>query len=198
MNRRQRIQGLSRFLAAPRPIALLLGLACVGLVGASVFVQHVLGVEPCPLCIIQRFTYLALAPVFFAAALARPHGRGQRALFWATTVLTLGGLGVAAYQTYLQLFPPSIAAGCTASLSYMLDTMAVTDVLAQMLHAGGDCSDTSFKVLGLTLAQASVLIFSAFAALLAGLLLRPSAGDDRAGGQRPIDSDDAKAGMRVR
>jgi disulfide bond formation protein DsbB len=193
-----RIQGLSRFLAAPRPIALLLGLACVGLVGASVFVQHVLGVEPCPLCIIQRFTYLALAPVFFAAALARPHGRGQRALFWAGTVLTLGGLGVAAYQTYLQLFPPSIVAGCTASLSYMLDTMAVTEVLAQMLHAGGDCSDTSFKVLGLTLAQASVLIFSVFAVLLIGLLLRPSAGHDPRARTQPHDDDGVKAEIRAR
>jgi disulfide bond formation protein DsbB len=41
-------------------------MACTGLVGASFYVQHVLGVEPCPLCIIQRFTYLALAIVFLA------------------------------------------------------------------------------------------------------------------------------------
>jgi disulfide bond formation protein DsbB len=173
------IHGLSRFLNAPRRVAALLGLACLGLVGASFFVQHVLGVEPCPLCIIQRFTYLALTPVFFAAALARPHGRRQNVLFYAAAGLTLGGLAVAAYQTYLQLFPSSLAAGCTASLSYMLDTMAVTEVLAQMLHAGGDCADTSFKVLGLTMAQASVLIFSTFAVLLARLLLRPRTGNDR-------------------
>ena len=81
-----------------------------------------------PLCIIQRMTYLALSPVFFAAALVRPQGTGQKALFWAAAVLTLGGLAVAVYQTYLQLFPPSVAAGCTPSLSYMLDTMAVTEV----------------------------------------------------------------------
>src|SRR5438105_4209932 len=136
------IHGLSPFLDAPRRVAILLGLACAGLVGASFFVQHVLGVEP-------------LSPVFFAAALVRPQGTGQKALFWAAAVLTLGGLAVAVYQTYLQLFPPSVAAGCTASLSYMLDTMAVTEVLGQMLHAGGDCADTSFKVLGLTMAQAS-------------------------------------------
>ena len=183
------IQGLSRFVAAPRRIAVLLGLVCLALVGASVFVQHVLGVEPCPLCIIQRFTYLALTPIFFAGALARPHGIGQKAWFWAAAVLTLGGLAVAAYQTYLQLFPPSLAAGCTASLSYMLDTMAVTEVLGQMLHAGGDCSDASFKVLGLTLAQASVLIFSAFALILARVLLGQRTGSDRADRERHLDSE---------
>ncbi len=53
----------------------------------------------------------------------------------------------------------------------MLDTMAVTEVLARLLHATGDCSDTSFKVLGLTLAQASLAIFLGFALLLGTSLL---------------------------
>jgi len=154
----------------PRRVALALGVACTGLVGASVFVQHVLGVEPCPLCIVQRFTYLILIPVFFGLALVRPMGRVQRSLLWAATLLCVVGLGVAAYQTKLQLFPPSVVESCSPSLAYMLETMGVTDVLAQLLHAGGDCADTSFKIFGLTLAQASLLIFLTFAALLGNLL----------------------------
>ena len=149
----------------------MLGLTCTGFVGASFFVQHILGIEPCPLCIIQRLTYLGLIPVFFAAAVARSQGRVQRALFWTAVILTLEGLGVAGYQTYLQFFPAPIVASCSASLSYMLDTMAVTEVLTQLLHATGDCSDTSFKILGLTLAQASLVIFLSLALLL-GMLLR--------------------------
>jgi disulfide bond formation protein DsbB len=164
---------LKRFFTSPTKVALLLGIVCCGLVGASFFVQHVLEVEPCPLCIIQRFTYLGLIPVFFGAAAARPHGKAQRALFWTAAIMTLAGLGVASYQTQLQLFPPSVEASCSASLSYMLDTLAITDVLARVLHAGGDCADTSFKILGLTLAQASLLIFLSFTLLLSTLLLRP-------------------------
>jgi disulfide bond formation protein DsbB len=86
--------------------------------------------------------------------------------------LTLSGLVVAGYQTYLQLFPPSLIARCSASLSYMLDTMALTDALARVLHATGDCSDTSFTILGLTLAQASLLVFASFSLALAMLLRR--------------------------
>ncbi len=163
---------LSYLFASPVRGAILLGLVCCGLVGASFFVQHVLGVEPCPLCIIQRLTYLGLIPVFFAAALMRPHGRAQRTLFWTAGILTLGGLGVAGYQTYLQVYPPSEVASCSASLSYMLDNMAITDVLTQLLHATGDCSDTSFKILGLTMAQASAIVFLVFALCLVTLLRR--------------------------
>jgi disulfide bond formation protein DsbB len=163
---------LSRFVAAPKRVALTLGFGCVGLVGASVFVQHVLGVEPCPLCIVQRFTYLALIPVFFGLAFARPSGGVGRSLLWGATLLSLGGLGVAGYQTQLQLFPPAVVESCSPSLAYMLETMGVTDVLTQLVHAGGDCADTSFKILGLTLAQASLLIFISFAVLLGNLLLQ--------------------------
>jgi disulfide bond formation protein DsbB len=166
-----------RFLAHPGRVAVVLLLVCTGLVGASFYVQHILNVDPCPLCIIQRFTYAALIPVFFAAAMATNHGRAQRALFWTAGVLTLAGLGVAGYQTYLQVFPAPLVATCSASLSYMLDSMAITEVLAHLLRATGDCSDTSFKILGLTLAQASLLIFLSFALSLVMLLRRQPAAD---------------------
>jgi disulfide bond formation protein DsbB len=87
----------------------------------------------------------------------------------------LEGLGVAGYQTYLQLFSAPLVASCSASLSYMLDTLAVTEVLARLLHATGDCSDTSFKILGLTLAQASLVIFLSFILFLVALLRRRAA-----------------------
>lgn len=152
-----------------------LGVTCCFLVGGSFFVQHVLEIDPCPLCIIQRYTYATLIPVFFAAAWTRPHGWPQRVLLTVAAFLVAGGLGVAAYQTQLQLFPPPVTAACSASLSYMLDTLAATEVLARLFQATGDCSDTSFKVLGLTLAQASMLIFLTFSAILATVLLRSRA-----------------------
>lgn len=166
---------ISRFLTSPTRVAFLLGLTCTALVGASFYVQHALGIEPCPLCIVQRFTYVGLIPVFFAAAMMRPQVQAQRALFWTAAILTLGGLGVAGYQTYLQLFPTTEVARCSANLSYMLDTMAITDVLARLLHATGDCSDTSFKILGLTMAQASLLVFLTFTLSLITLLRRKPA-----------------------
>jgi len=171
------MNALSRLLASPARLAILMGLACTGLVGASFYVQHVLGVEPCPLCIIQRFTYLALAIVFLGAALLPSHGALQRGLFGLAAVLTLVGLGVAGYQTYLQLSPPALAGTCSASLSYMLETLSFTDVLARLLDAKGDCSDTSFKILGLTLAQASLLIFTAFVLVLGAMFVRRRASD---------------------
>lgn len=154
---------------------MLLGLTCVALVAASFYIEHVLGIDPCPLCIVQRYAYAGLIPVFFAGAMVRSHVPAQRALLWVAAVLTAGGLGVAGYQTYLQLFPAPLVTRCGASLSYLLDTVAFTEVLARLLHATGDCSDTSFRVLGLTLAQASLLMFLSIALCLVTLLRRKPA-----------------------
>ena len=49
---------------------------------------------------------------------------------------------------------------------------AATEVLARLFEASGDCSGRSFEVLGLTLAQASMLIFLTFSVILATVLLR--------------------------
>ena len=108
-------------------------------------------------------------------AVAPADGRSQRALLWTAGTLALGGLAIAGYQTYLQLFPAPVVARCSASLSYMLDSMAFTEVLARLVHATGDCSDTSFRILGLTLAQASLLVFLSFTLSLAILLRRKAA-----------------------
>lgn len=151
---------LSDRYSPPARVGALLAALCAGLVGGSFFVQHVLLVEPCPLCIIQRFTYAALALTFLCVALLRRHPRLQRVFLGLALFLVLGGGGVAAYQSQMQLFPPAESVSCSPSLSYMLDTLPLNDFIGQLFRAHGDCSDTSFKIGGLTLAQISLGIFS--------------------------------------
>jgi len=145
---------------------------CASLVGGSFFVQHVLLVEPCPLCMIQRYTYAVLAAVFVGLALAGRRTALRSVLLGIALALVLLGGGVAAYQSKLQLFPVAEAASCSASLSYMVDTLPLNEVLGRLFEAHGDCSDTSFTILGLTLAQISLGIFAVLLAWLAHALRR--------------------------
>jgi disulfide bond formation protein DsbB len=157
---------------SPARLGALLALACATLVAGSFFVQHVLLVEPCPLCMIQRYTYAMLACVFLGVALMAARPRLQRALLFVALALVLLGGGVAAYQSKLQIFPEVQAATCSASLSYMMDTLPVADVVTRIFEAKGDCSDTSFTIFGLTLAQISLAIFCGLLVCLVALLRR--------------------------
>ena len=42
--------------------------ACAGMMGFALYVQHGLGLEPCPLCVLQRIATISLGLVFLVAA----------------------------------------------------------------------------------------------------------------------------------
>ena len=47
---------------------------CAGLLGFGLYLQYAGGQDPCPLCILQRITFIALGLVFLVAAV---HGPGK-------------------------------------------------------------------------------------------------------------------------
>ena len=61
-------------------------LASAGLIGSALVFQYGLGLEPCPLCIVQRWFLIAVGLALLAGALHNPRARGRR----------LYGLGVVA------------------------------------------------------------------------------------------------------
>src|SRR2546423_13772122 len=50
-------------------------LVCAGMLAFGYYLQFVVGLEPCPLCIIQRILLFAVGVAFLVAALHHPAGR---------------------------------------------------------------------------------------------------------------------------
>ena len=40
---------------APRRVLALISVACVAMLAFGMYLQHVVGLEPCPMCIVQRW-----------------------------------------------------------------------------------------------------------------------------------------------
>ena len=76
--------------SAPRRVLALVAAICVGLLAFGLYLQHVVGLEPCPMCIVQRY---ALALVAIVAALAAiPRARGAH-LAGAAGLVLFSGFG---------------------------------------------------------------------------------------------------------
>lgn len=90
------------------PVRLLLGAAALVATVAtagSLYFSEVMGLVPCDLCWFQRILMYPLVVVLGVAAVE------DRATVWRTGLpLSLGGVAVAGYHTYLQLTP---GASCT-------------------------------------------------------------------------------------
>ena len=146
-------------------------LVCFALIGAALALQSIQHVEPCPMCIMQRYAYAVAGIVALIAALHNPLGRGLR--IWASLLglASLTGFGIAARQSWLQWFPPKFVE-CGPDLSYMLNSFPLGRALPMIFKGDGDCSIIDWTFLGLSLANYSALAFLETAAVAASLLLR--------------------------
>lgn len=130
----------------------LLGLlACAGLLGYAYFAQYGLGLEPCPLCILQRLAVLGVALLFLAALLHDPGDRGARVYGVLIDLTALAGIAVAARQIWIINQPPGSVAECGASLDYMMAVLPLHEVLAKVLTGSGECAKVDWTFLGLNM-----------------------------------------------
>jgi disulfide bond formation protein DsbB len=145
-----------------------IGIGAIALVVVSVVLTGALDLAPCPLCIFQRMLYLLLAALALTAA-AWPRlrlGAGTLAL-----VVTLGGLTTAAYQSWIQAYPPT-GLSCGPGNPGLIEQLVYwAGAKVQWLFtAWGDCTRREWALLGLSIANWSALAFLGFTAALALLL----------------------------
>src|SRR5207244_11568969 len=81
-------------------------LVCAGMLSFGYYLQFVVGLEPCPLCIIQRLLLFAVGVAFLIAALHHPAGRLAAGLYGGViAVIAAIGIGVPGPAVWLQALP---------------------------------------------------------------------------------------------
>ena len=167
--------GLNWFEAAPRRILALVALACVAMLAFGLYLQHVVGLEPCPMCIVQRYALILLGLSAGIAAIFRNRGAW---IAGSLLGLVFSGFGafVAARQSWLQWYPPEIAS-CGRDFYGMIETFPLKRAIPMIFRGSGDCTKIDWTFLGLSIANWSFVCFVGFAVLLLVLLVkRPQRG----------------------
>ncbi|HRK56592.1 MAG TPA: disulfide bond formation protein B [Burkholderiaceae bacterium] len=140
----------------------------LGLVGFGLVLQFRDGLEPCPLCILQRYAFVAMA-LFSAAAALIGHIWTRRILASLGLVSAAVGAGMAAWHVKLQLFPPEFSA-CGPGLAYLLTELPLGRALPRIFQGGGDCTEVAWRFLGLSIPAWALIWFVLLGiALLLGL-----------------------------
>ena len=143
-------------------------LACIGLMGFGLYLQHFKHLEPCPLCILQRIAFIAIGGTALAAVIHNPRKRGWSLYGGLLALLALFGGGVAAWQVWLQHLPPGQVPECGPGLDYMLDVMPLDKILPMIFKGSGECAEVTWTFLELSIAQWALGWFILFA--LAGTI----------------------------
>ncbi len=144
---------------------------CAGLLGFGLYLQHVVGLEPCPMCIMQRYAFVLVAVLALVAGLHGP-GRAGNTVYAALIGLSaLTGAGIAARQSWMQLNPPAFPE-CGPGLEFMLESFPLAQSLPMIFRGAGDCSVIDWTFLGLSIANWSLLCFAAVIVFAGWMMLR--------------------------
>ena len=145
---------------------------CAALLGFGYYLQHVKGLEPCPLCLVQRGFFYAIAGIFILGALHNPGSIGLKIYSILAILFAAGGAVTAGRQVWLQHLPADKVPACGPDLFFMLENFPLSQALRRLFAGSGECAVVDWTFLGLSIAEWSLAWFLALAAYAAWLSLR--------------------------
>lgn len=162
---------LKSFFSHPRRVFASIAVICAAMLAFGIlYLQNVVGLEPCPMCVVQRYALIIVGVFSAVAALSRRPGAWR---FWGLLAVatSLAGAFTAARQTWLQWNPPEFAT-CGRDIYGMIESFPLQRAIPMIFKGGGDCSAVDWTFLGGTIANWSFVWFVIFAVAILVVLLR--------------------------
>lgn len=151
-----------------KSLLLAVAFSCFALLGAGLYLQIVERMLPCPLCIIQRYEFVAVGLFCLFAALS-PSGPAK-VLTALAALAALGGVGTAGWHLYVQA-NPGVSCGIDP-LETALNTIPTATLFPTLFKADGLCATPYAPILGLSIPQWSLLWFAFFVIVLVRALIK--------------------------
>lgn len=154
----------------PRHVFDLVAITCLCLLGYGFYLQYALGLEPCPMCVVQRYAFVLIAIV---CLLARLGASKYLHVGGALLMLLLAGAGAftAARQSWLQWYPPEIAS-CGRDIYGMVENFPLSRAIPMIFKGSGDCTKVDWTFLGGSIANWSFVCFFGLMVVAVALMRR--------------------------
>jgi disulfide bond formation protein DsbB len=150
-------------LSAPRTSALFLLLASVGSLLAAFFFQYVIGLQPCILCIWQRWPYaVVIALTILVLTVAARSPKLRAALLALCGVALLFGGGVAVFHVGVEQHWWTGTPGCgVTATADSIEALRAQIMAAPVVR----CDQVAWSLFGISMAGYNILISLALAAV---------------------------------
>ena len=157
---------------SPRIFYSIIFAICASLLGFGLYLEHVVGLEPCPLCIFQRVAFIVIAVISLIGTIQNPKKLLERIYTGLILIASLCGAGIAGRQIWLQHLPEDKIPECGPGLEYMLDAFPFIDALRMVLSGSGECAEVQWTFLSFSIAEWSIVCFSGLIIACLTMLIR--------------------------
>ncbi|MFT6421097.1 MAG: disulfide bond formation protein DsbB [Porticoccus sp.] len=145
-----------------RQTNLVIFLGCTLLILIALYMQHIMGLVPCYLCVTQRVFVIATGLIALLAFLHHRHTRFYGAI---TALSALAGGFFSGKQLWLQHLPEERVPACGPPVEYLFDVFNFSDALGMLLRGDGNCAEVQWLFLGLSIPGWTLVCFILLAAL---------------------------------
>jgi protein dithiol:quinone oxidoreductase len=147
-------------LPSARTTFLLIATGTLGLMLTGYYMQFVMKLIPCPLCITQRFFIIGVGVTALAAFFHHPQQFGRRVYASLGALLAVIGGGFSSRQVWLQSLPADQVPACGPDLSYLIENFPLKDAFLVLLRGDGNCAEVTWTFLGISIAGWTLVAFS--------------------------------------
>lgn len=151
-----------------KPLLLFTALACIAMLGVGLYLQLALDMLPCPLCILQRYAFAAVALICLITVVLPAAAMRIGAALGCVAALT--GAGIAIRHLWVKAHP-EISCGIDP-LETSLNKVFIADWFPTLFQADGLCTTEYDPILGLSIPQWALLWFTVFALVTGFVALR--------------------------
>ena len=132
---------------------------CIALLAYAYWLQFVQHLEPCPLCIFQRMSFMALAAIALVGGVHNPSAIGRRIYALIGSGCALTGCIIAGRHVWLQTLPLDRIPECGPGLDYLVRNFPLTDALKTAFTGSGECATVDWSFLGLSMPAWALIWF---------------------------------------
>ncbi|NNG25071.1 disulfide bond formation protein B [Massilia sp. ML15P13] len=149
-----------------RQILFAISSICFALIAVALYLQHIQQMQPCPLCVIQRYMFLAIGVATLVSAISGKVREGTILALMAA----LGGLYAVGKHLYV-IANPGFSCGIDPMETF-LNKIPTAEYLPWLFRADGLCAGATDSVMGLAIPQWSAIWFVVLSVLLVFVLVR--------------------------
>jgi disulfide bond formation protein DsbB len=149
----------------------LVAFAAFVLLAVAFYMEYQMGLEPCPLCMLQRIVFFCVGVVSLVSALTASE-KARKVFSWIVVVLSFVGAALAIRHLYLQSLPMDELPACLPGLSYMFEVFPWQEIMQAMVMGTGECGDVVWTLFGLSIPGWTLVAFVGMAIVNIVIALR--------------------------
>lgn len=138
-------------------IALITALICASLLATAFYLEVVLGLEPCALCLAQRimFAVIGVGSLFYTM----PFYTSRLVFGFICFMASVLGMWFASRQLWLQSLPKNEVPNCGPDIYFMIERFPIIDTLQNMFLGSGNCAEVQWTFLSLSIPGWALLFY---------------------------------------